>query len=630
MLLVPQNGVPQARSVFYEQRRGAPGSTGSNGRSYDSMKRSFIIRFLDQSLTVEAPDSIAGDIAAFFGLASEGDAGSAVHNAVVSEETPGRYELAYDGKPLAADCSRGALLHRLNDLAGRELSFARRGIPLMAAAVGWEGKTVLIIGPPGSGKSHIAAWLIENGFSYVADSEISLLDDDGTLAGFPGPLSFPEHPISHVAAMPTFRNLASVAGGSKRLLIRPEPAWQASDVAQPCGLIVLAHFTMGAALRIEPVPKDEAPFRVLEATSKVILPSDPEYPTVAGLAESVPILRLTYGGFAQIEGVLDFLIRATLADDSTPAAFERFLAGLPRAAETAAKTYPVPARTERTLTSKPKLTIGMPTYDDFDGVYFSIQAIRMYHPEIVDDVEFVVVDNHPDGVCAAQLKQLEDEIPNYRYVPLVEPIGSAAAKNRVLAEAYGTFVLCMDCHVFIVPGALRRLLDYCDANPQTSDLLQGPMISESLARISTHFEPEWRGGMYGVWAQDPAGDDPDGPPFDIPIQGTGLFACRRDAWPGFDPLFRGFGGEEGYIHEKVRRAGGRTLCLPFLRWLHRFRRPLGQPYRNTWEDRCWNYMVGWRELGLPTDALEAHFTELLGDEPSTRIFAAVKAELDGD
>ena len=34
----------------------------------------------------------------------------------------------------------------------------------------------------------------------------------------------------------------------------------------------------------------------------------------------------------------------------------------------------------------------MPTYDDYDGVYFSIQAIRLYNPEIIDDIEFARFD----------------------------------------------------------------------------------------------------------------------------------------------------------------------------------------------------------------------------------------------
>ena len=46
---------------------------------------------------------------------------------------------------------------------------------------------------------------------------------------------------------------------------------------------------------------------------------------------------------------------------------------------------------------KPKLTIGMATFDDYHGVYFSIQALRMYHPEVIDDIEILVVDNNPDG-----------------------------------------------------------------------------------------------------------------------------------------------------------------------------------------------------------------------------------------
>jgi len=84
---------------------------------------------------------------------------------------------------------------------------------------------------------------------------------------------------------------------------------------------------------------------------------------------------------------------------------------------------------------------------------------------------------------------------------------------------------------------------------------------------------------------DTGGVDADNIPFEITMQGLGLFACRRTAWQASIRV-RGFGGEEGYIHEKIRRRGGRVLCLPFLRWMHRFERPMGTPYSNRWEDRC--------------------------------------------
>ncbi|HEV2310466.1 MAG TPA: hypothetical protein VGU73_08075, partial [Acidimicrobiia bacterium] len=41
------------------------------------------------------------------------------------------------------------------------------------------------------------------------------------------------------------------------------------------------------------------------------------------------------------------------------------------------------------------LCIGMATYDDYDGVYFSVQALRLYHPEVMDRVSILVLDNHP-------------------------------------------------------------------------------------------------------------------------------------------------------------------------------------------------------------------------------------------
>jgi hypothetical protein len=49
----------------------------------------------------------------------------------------------------------------------------------------------------------------------------------------------------------------------------------------------------------------------------------------------------------------------------------------------------------------------------------------------------------------------------------------------------------------------------------------------------------------------------------IPAQGMGVFACRKNNWLGFNPKFRGFGGEEGYIHEKYRKNGKQVICLPF-------------------------------------------------------------------
>ncbi len=274
----------------------------------------------------------------------------------------------------------------------------------------------------------------------------------------------------------------------------------------------------------------------------------------------------------------------------------------------------------------PAFTIGMATYDDYDGVYFTLQAIRLFHPEIAAEAEFLVLDNHPDGPCAGDLKALENWIPGYRYIPCRQPQGTAV-RDVLFREAAAEFVLCVDCHVMFVPGSLRQLFDYFLAHPDTPDLLQGPLVYDDLRTFSTHMDRTWSAGMYGVWGSDARATDPTAPPFEIGLQGLGVFACRKSAWPGLNPRLRGFGGEEGYVHEKFRRAGGRVLCLPFLRWIHRFGRPMGVPYANTWEDRIRNYLIVAHELGQdPSPAFE-HFRAHLGRDAAERIIAAVRDEI---
>jgi len=280
----------------------------------------------------------------------------------------------------------------------------------------------------------------------------------------------------------------------------------------------------------------------------------------------------------------------------------------------------VPATPAKTL------CIGMATYDDYDGVYFTAQSIRLHHPEVTAQTEILVIDNHPDGPCAAELKGLEHWIEGYRYFPWSRTAGTSV-RDLVFREANAEFVLCVDSHVLFMPGALRRLIDYLDANPHTPDLLQGPLVYDDLKTFSTHMEPRWSCGMYGVWGTDPRGADPDAPPFEILMQGLGVFGCRRAAWPGFNPRLRGFGAEEGYIQEKFRRAGGRTLCLPFLRWVHRFGRPMGERYANCWEDRVRNYLIVADELGRDGADVIAHFREQIGADATDRIAAAVAEEL---
>ena len=274
-----------------------------------------------------------------------------------------------------------------------------------------------------------------------------------------------------------------------------------------------------------------------------------------------------------------------------------------------------------------KFTIGMPTYDDYHGIYYSIQALRMYHSEIMHETEILIIDNNPSSAHGKACEKFSHSCKDVRYIPYEKAVGPANAKDQVFRNATAPYVLCMDGHVFFEKGSLVKLLNYYKENPTTEDILQGPLVYDDLNNISTHFSPTWRGQMWGTWATDERGRDPNGPPFEIWGQGMGAFSSRKEAWLGFNELFSGFGAEEGYIHEKYRRAGKKALCLPFLRWVHRFTRPEGPKFPLTIENKARNYFIGHMENKMDVEPIIEHFSQWLKKENLEKMCEKVYEEM---
>ena len=194
------------------------------------------------------------------------------------------------------------------------------------------------------------------------------------------------------------------------------------------------------------------------------------------------------------------------------------------------------------------------------------------------------------GFCgSAQLK----------YIPFTER-RSTSIRNEIFNNATAPYVISMDPHILFEPDTIKKLIKFYEERPDTTDLYHGPMLYDIINKHDPagRMDPVWRDNMYGIWECDSRAKDPDNPPFEIDMHGLGVFSCAKEAWLGFNDLFKGFGGEEGYIHEKFRQAGRKTWCLPFFRWIHRFQRPRGLPYKNIIEERIRNYFIGFSELKL--------------------------------
>lgn len=218
------------------------------------------------------------------------------------------------------------------------------------------------------------------------------------------------------------------------------------------------------------------------------------------------------------------------------------------------------------------------------------------------------------------------------------------------------------------PAPFDALKDHFRKDPDTLDLFSGPIQYDSLNIISTHFDDFWRSEMLGIWgwawrcpcdyekglrfSTHQVGSTPvaayalsmgmvqvthcsecgkylpddlsdsnlkiqgylrmgvnrDEPKFEIPGTGLWAFACRTDAWLGFNEHARGFGGEELYIHEKFRNAGRKCWCLPFLQGDHRYSKMGTGHYPVTLWNKVRNYVLESNEIGYPSlEDIHKHF-----------------------
>lgn len=293
------------------------------------------------------------------------------------------------------------------------------------------------------------------------------------------------------------------------------------------------------------------------------------------------------------------------------------------------------------------LTIGMACANDWQGLWSTLKDIRNHNNFMG---EIVVVNNAP---TTNEGKSVEAISRNFRakHIAFDKEHGTSSPRNEVFAQATNEWVLCMDSHVEVqaIPALITKLKS---GEVSGTDLFTGPIIMNWREGFATHFRDEWgEDHMWGKWGlawahhtnrseifdvaelpggkagyftvtmnpkpiesvggmkiplcdyaghqkylQEagflPVGALQDDPPVEIPAQGLGLFLSRRDSWLGFHPLARGFGGEEHTIHEYYRDHGRKVICLPWLKWDHRFAADKTNPgYRLQNWDRARNYAL---------------------------------------
>ncbi len=450
------------------------------------------------------------------------------------------------------------------------------GLALHAASVRRGGQVVLIAGASGAGKTHLALWYRDQGFDLGSD-EITTVRSEGTGADARLTTSTLSRPVvlktsADIAGHQIAPRVQPFYGGS---MLFPDRATGWASESMERGILLLPRFSAGAAFELRELTPGEAALEILNHCLNVRNLPKGGLPLAAAVARRVKGISLVYGDSRQLKGKLDVLTRVLLAGPVSPAdladlcrAFNSIESADPGrdasqlSTTTAAATTrrPAPATTAKRFPRR--LTIGMATYDDYDGAYFTLQNIRLGNPSIAGDLEFLIVDNNPGGVFSEALSRLAEHVDGCRYIARGDWSGTAI-RNAVFEEASSPYALCVDSHVLIAPGAVAKLVDYFEADPDTRDLLQGPMVHDDLLRLHTHMEPQWRAGMFGTWGFDERGMDADGPAFEIPLHGLGLFAARKDCLGRVQPALSGI-WRRGGLHPRKDPSAWRADALSAL------------------------------------------------------------------
>ena len=109
----------------------------------------------------------------------------------------------------------------------------------------------------------------------------------------------------------------------------------------------------------------------------------------------------------------------------------------------------------------------MATFDDFDGIFFSVQSLRIYQ-DLPENTKFLILDNNPDSDHGRQIKHFAKDVPNMRVVDVTDR-QSSFVKYDAFSLATGDVILGLDCHVLLQPGFIASMMEYWSRNPDSKN-----------------------------------------------------------------------------------------------------------------------------------------------------------------
>lgn len=166
-----------------------------------------------------------------------------------------------------------------------------------AAAVSHAGRSLLMPGNSGVGKSTLTAFLVAKGFGYLGDDIIALAEDDWALLPLPTCLSIKtgSWPILE-ECFPTLRQLPTLDRyGREMRYVEPQGNYDCLTQARAPSAILFPFYKAGEATTLRPVEPLDGMVRLIGAHTALMTPAtEARLAKLLAFVEQTPAFELTY------------------------------------------------------------------------------------------------------------------------------------------------------------------------------------------------------------------------------------------------------------------------------------------------------------------------------------------------
>jgi HprK-related kinase A len=183
-----------------------------------------------------------------------------------------------------------------------------------AAVVERDGLSLLLPGHSGVGKSTLCAGLVTAGWRLLSDELALLNPHDGRLRPLARPISLKNQSIDLIKSIApdgTFGPIATDTAKGRVAHMKP-PTSSVRRAGQPAAprLIVLPRFRRGAPLRLAPVSKTKAFFRLAETALNYETHGEPGFLAMIRLIDASDCYELEYSSLDHAVAAMEDLVRS--------------------------------------------------------------------------------------------------------------------------------------------------------------------------------------------------------------------------------------------------------------------------------------------------------------------------------